>query len=72
MKDIEVGAASLPDPITVSGPRLVVHIQTSEKAVDDLLRLIHDLSEARKQYSTEEAWRGRDGINSAASKFSYQ
>ena len=33
-------AATLPDPITLSGSRLVVHIQTSSEAIDDFLQLI--------------------------------
>ena len=59
LKDIEEGASRLPDPIAVSGPRLVIHIQTSEKAVHDFLQLVHDLSQARKHFASEDDWRSR-------------
>ena len=41
-------ASQLPDPIAVGGSRLVVHIQTSPDAVDDLLTIIRELSEEKK------------------------
>ena len=37
-------AAQLPDPIKLGGSRLVVHIQTTEKAVDDLLEVVRSLA----------------------------
>jgi hypothetical protein len=35
----------LPNPITLGGPRLVVHHQVTPKAVDDLLALISEMKE---------------------------
>ncbi|KIM66977.1 hypothetical protein SCLCIDRAFT_108905 [Scleroderma citrinum Foug A] len=46
-QEIEDSAAALPRPITILGPRLVVHIQTSDEAVDDLLALIRSLKDAK-------------------------
>lgn len=42
-------AAALPNPLKLGGSRLVVHIQTSEAAVDDLIALIRELAEEKKQ-----------------------
>ena len=43
-------AAALPEPIQILGSRLVVHIQTSQEAVADLLALIQTMaSEKRAQ-----------------------
>nr|VWO96628.1 Alanine racemase TOXG (EC [Ganoderma boninense] len=41
-------ASQLPSPISVGGSRLVVHIQTSPQAVDDLLGVIRKLAEEKK------------------------
>lgn len=41
-------AAKLPNPIGLGGSRLVVHIQTSPEAVDDLLALVQQLAEEKK------------------------
>ena len=41
------------DPITVGGDRLVVHIQTSPKAVDDFISLLEDMVDEKKNGSTE-------------------
>ena len=38
----------LPEPIAVSGSRLVVHIQTEDQAVDDLLALVKTIAEEKK------------------------
>lgn len=40
-------AAVLPNPIALMGSRLVVHIQTSEEAVNDLLTLIRTLKDEK-------------------------
>lgn len=40
-------AAALPDPVALSGSRLVVHIQTSSEAIDDFLRLINKLKDEK-------------------------
>lgn len=40
-------AAALPDPIALSDSRLVVHIQTSSEAIDDLLQLISELRDEK-------------------------
>ncbi len=42
--EITEQAASLPEPILLRGPRLVLHIQTSEQAVDDLLNLVGEMA----------------------------
>ncbi|KAH0838571.1 pyridoxal phosphate-dependent transferase [Lanmaoa asiatica] len=42
-------AATLPDPIALSGPRLVVHIQTSTEAIDAFLQLISKLRDEKMQ-----------------------
>ncbi|KAI9066633.1 hypothetical protein FKP32DRAFT_1589330 [Trametes sanguinea] len=41
-------ARALPEPIKLGGSRLVVHIQTSPKAVEDLLALVRQLAEEKK------------------------
>ncbi|RDB29659.1 putative low-specificity L-threonine aldolase [Hypsizygus marmoreus] len=41
-------AGTLPEPLFLGGSRLVVHIQTSEAAVDDFLALIKELAEQKK------------------------
>ncbi|KAI8995333.1 pyridoxal phosphate-dependent transferase [Trametes punicea] len=41
-------ARSLPEPIKLGGSRLVLHIQTSPKAVDDLLALVRQLADEKK------------------------
>ncbi|KAH9853181.1 pyridoxal phosphate-dependent transferase [Lenzites betulinus] len=41
-------AGELPQPIILGGSRLVVHIQTSPKAVDDLLALVAELAAEKK------------------------
>lgn len=42
-------ASALPEPLVLGGSRLVVHIQTSEAAVDDFLLVIKELAEEKKQ-----------------------
>jgi len=42
-------ASSLAEPLVLGGSRLVVHIQTSEAAVDDLLSLIKQLAEEKRK-----------------------
>ncbi|OJA21271.1 hypothetical protein AZE42_02545 [Rhizopogon vesiculosus] len=42
-------AAALPKPITLTGSRLVVHIQTSPEAVDDFLSLLKTLKQEKIQ-----------------------
>lgn len=46
----EIGrrAESLPEPIILGGSRIVVHIQTSEQAIDDFLSLIRQLAEEKR------------------------
>lgn len=41
-------AGQLPQPVILGGSRLVVHIQTSDAAVDDLLKLVRTLAEEKK------------------------
>lgn len=40
-------AGELPSPLRLGGSRLVIHIQTSPKAVDDLIELIRVLAEEK-------------------------
>jgi len=48
LDEIAEKASSLPEPITLFGNRLVVHIQTSEAAVDDFLGVIRELAQEKK------------------------
>ena len=41
-------ASQLPEPLSLGGSRLVVHVQTSPQAVEDLLALIRKLAEEKK------------------------
>jgi len=41
-------AKSLAKPLSLAGSRLVVHIQTSEQAIDDFLAVIRSLAEEKK------------------------
>lgn len=45
LDDLAIRALALPDPITLGGPRIVIHLQTSEDAVNDLLALISVMKE---------------------------
>jgi len=47
--EIAERASSLPDPLVLGGSRLVVHIQTSEAAVDDFLTLVKELADEKKK-----------------------
>jgi threonine aldolase len=38
----------LPEPLSLGGSRLVVHIQTTERAVDDLLGVMRILVEEKR------------------------
>jgi threonine aldolase len=42
-------ASALPDPLFLGGSRLVIHIQTTESAVDDFLAVIRGLAEEKKK-----------------------
>lgn len=42
-------AKDLPEPLVLGGSRLVVHIQTSESAVDDFLTVVRELAEEKKK-----------------------
>jgi threonine aldolase len=42
-------ASELPDPLFLGGSRLVVHIQTTESAVDDFLAVVRELAEGKKK-----------------------
>ncbi|KAJ7900110.1 pyridoxal phosphate-dependent transferase [Mycena olivaceomarginata] len=41
-------ATDLPEPLILGGSRLVVHIQTTESAVDDFLSVVRQLAEEKK------------------------
>ncbi|KAG6902798.1 hypothetical protein C0995_011285 [Termitomyces sp. Mi166 len=47
--EIAERASKLPDPLFLGGSRLVVHIQTSESAINDFLALISELAEEKKK-----------------------
>jgi threonine aldolase len=47
--EIDDKARQLPEPITLAGSRLVLHIQTSEVAVHDFLMLVQKLAEERRK-----------------------
>jgi threonine aldolase len=42
-------ASALPDPLFLGGSRLVVHVQTTESAVDDFLAVVRELAEEKKK-----------------------
>jgi len=46
--EISERAEKLPEPITVRGSRLIVHIQTEDQTVDDYLALIKTIVEEKK------------------------
>ena len=47
-EEISKRASALPEPLVVGGARLVVHIQTSDAAIEDLLNLIRGLANEKK------------------------
>ena len=46
--EIAERAEKLPEPLSLGGSRLVVHIQTTKRAVDDLLRVVGSLAEEKR------------------------
>lgn len=46
----EIGdrGSELPEPLFLGGSRLVVHVQTTESAVDDFLSVVRKLAEEKK------------------------
>lgn len=46
--EISRRAAELPEPLGVYSSRLVVHLQTTETAVDDLVRLVHKIATEKR------------------------
>ena len=46
-QELVTKASELPEPIRLGGSRLVVHIQTSPEAVEDLIGLIRTLAEEK-------------------------
>ena len=49
MSEIKARAAALPEPIAVNETiRLVVHVQTTETAVDDLVSLMRNIAQEKK------------------------
>ena len=59
--EIAKGASELKEPLILGGSRLVVHIQTTEQAVEDFLALVASLAEQKKK----EGW-ARPQTNGAA------
>lgn len=47
--EIAERASALPEPLFLGGSRLVVHIQTTEAAIDDFLALIRELAEEKRK-----------------------
>ena len=47
-EEIEKRGSALSEPLVLGGSRLVVHIQTSEAAVEDLLNLVRELANEKK------------------------
>ncbi|KAJ6574878.1 pyridoxal phosphate-dependent transferase [Mycena capillaripes] len=47
-EEIADRASDLPEPLVLGGSRLVIHIQTSESAVEDFLSVIRKLAEEKK------------------------
>ena len=48
VEELEERAAMLPEPMKITTLRLVVHIQTEDQAIDDLLTLIKVIAEEKK------------------------
>ncbi|KAI0067869.1 hypothetical protein BV25DRAFT_1794677 [Artomyces pyxidatus] len=46
--EITERGSQLPDPLQLGASRLVVHIQTTERAIDDLLSVVRELAEEKK------------------------
>lgn len=46
--EIAQRAEALPEPLILGGSRLVVHIQTSERAIDDFLSVVRQLAEEKR------------------------
>ncbi|KAF9647483.1 hypothetical protein BDM02DRAFT_3145765 [Thelephora ganbajun] len=46
--EISERAANLPEPVTVRGSRLVIHIQTEDQTVDDFLALVKTVAKEKK------------------------
>lgn len=44
IEEIDERARALPEPLWLSGSRLVVHIQTSDAAVEDFLSLLKEMT----------------------------
>jgi threonine aldolase len=49
LDEIANKASQLPEPITLAGSRVVLHFQTTQEAVDDLLSVIRELGEEKRK-----------------------
>ena len=47
-EEIAKRGSALPEPLVLGGSRLVVHIQTSDAAIDDFLNLVRELAIEKK------------------------
>jgi threonine aldolase len=47
-EELSERAETLPEPMTITSSRLVVHIQTEDRAVDDLLTLVKTIAEEKR------------------------
>ena len=47
--EIAERGSALPEPLFLGGSRLVIHIQTSDAAVDDFLEVVRQLAEEKRK-----------------------
>ena len=47
--EISERGSALPEPLFLDGSRLVIHIQTSDAAVDDFLNVVRQLAEEKRK-----------------------
>ncbi|KIM48425.1 hypothetical protein M413DRAFT_440155 [Hebeloma cylindrosporum] len=55
-------ASALPEPLILGGSRLVIHIQTSDSAVDDFLAMVRQLAEEKKAAGFVKPEGGANGV----------
>lgn len=48
-EEIGARASALSEPIFLGGSRLVVHLQTTEAAIDDFLAVVQELADEKKK-----------------------
>lgn len=60
--EIAERGSALPEPLVLGGSRLVVHIQTSDSAVDDFLAVVRTLAEEKKAAGFVKPEEGANGV----------